>query len=661
MPATKRYAVGDTIFHADYGEGMVVGLKPRAFFDILEVAFEDGVRRLNSNHPRVGQKPPEPAAGENPDLEEATEARSAPNDDERVLLIDPASVDLYRLIKEIPKNDSDRFMLHLRAEKLALTRGFESLLCLNGVHDMERYDFQIRAVLRVLRQMRGRALLADEVGLGKTIEAGLILKEYVLRGLVQQALVLAPVSLLSQWREELTHKFELPFEIRARGEDWGTHPFLIASIDTAKTERNREEIGKQGFDLLVVDEAHRLRNHLTQGWKFVDALSLKYLLLLTATPVQNDLRELYNLVTLLKPGVLGTYRAFRKEFMVRGDKRLPKNTRRLSNLLSDVMIRTTRSSTALKFPRREVFIEQFDLSPEERRLYDGVSNLVYSIVSESEPEEYSRWHFLLLVLQKEMGSSHYAAQKTLERSLRAFQRGGQAKRLMRLVDMARAVKTSHKYEGLSNLVLKREAGEKVLIFTQFRRTLEFLERHLREEGEDPAIFHGSLTAKEKDAAVTSFMKKKRIMISTEAGGEGRNLQFCRTVVNYDLPWNPMRIEQRIGRVHRLGQTRDIRIYNFTARDTVEDYVLAILHRKINMFELVIGEMDMILGQWSERESFEQKIFQIWASHRNRRDLQDAFGKFGEDMLLARKRYEKIRDYDRTIFEPVEGQQPEVAE
>ncbi len=148
----------------------------------------------------------------------------------------------------------------------------------------------------------------------------------------------------------------------------------------------------------------------------------------------------------------------------------------------------------------------------------------------------------------------------------------------------------------------------------------------------------------------AFRGKTRILISTEAGGEGRNLQFCNTVVNYDLPWNPMRIEQRIGRIHRLGQTRDIRIHNFTARDTVEDYVLSILHRKINMFEMVIGEMDMVLGQWSERESFEQRVFQIWASHRNRRDLEEAFGKFGEDLLLARKRYEKVKEYDHVLFE-----------
>jgi SNF2 family DNA or RNA helicase len=648
--SVNRFVVGDTIHHADYGEGMVVGVKPRAFFDILEVAFADGVRRLNSNHPRVGVKAPEAPA-----TEAAPETEGTPPDlhlvagEERsALQVDVESMEAFRAIEALPKGGSAGFLLHLYAERLALTRGFESLLCLNGVRDLERYDFQIRAVLRVLRQMRGRALLADEVGLGKTIEAGLILKEYILRGLVRRALVLAPVSLLTQWREELTHKFDLPFVIRARGEDWGSHPLLIASLDTAKTERNRDEIGKQAFDILVVDEAHRLRNHLTQGWKFVDALSLKYLLLLTATPVQNDMRELYNLVTLLKPGVLGTYRAFRKEFMVRGDKRLPKNTRKLSNMLSEVMIRTTRSSTALKFPQREVNIETFDLSPEERRLYDGVSAFVHDVVAESEPEEYSRWHFLLLVLQKEMGSSHFAAQKTLERSLRVFRKGGQAKRLVRLVEMARAVKHSRKLEGLLKLVDRDE--EKILIFTQFRRTLEYLEEGIRAHGEVPAIFHGSLTAKEKDAAVESFRGKKRILISTEAGGEGRNLQFCNTVVNYDLPWNPMRIEQRIGRIHRLGQMRDIRIHNFTARDTVEDYVLAILHRKINMFEMVIGEMDMVLGQWSERESFEQRIFQIWASHRNRRDLEEAFGKFGEDLLLARKRYEKVKEYDSVLFE-----------
>jgi SNF2 family DNA or RNA helicase len=194
-----------------------------------------------------------------------------------------------------------------------------------------------------------------------------------------------------------------PLRNSPRGQGWSEVPFLIASIDTAKTEKNRDEIGAAGFDLLVVDEAHRLRNHLTQGWKFVDALSLKYLLLLTATPVQNDLRELYNLVTLLKPGLLGTYRSFRKEFMVRGDKRLPKNTRQLARTLSRVMVRTSRSSTSIVFPKREVNIIPFEMTREERKLYDGVADFVREVAEESEPKEFPRWHFLLLVLQKEMG------------------------------------------------------------------------------------------------------------------------------------------------------------------------------------------------------------------------------------------------------------------
>jgi len=372
----------------------------------------------------------------------------------------------------------------------------------------------------VLRQMRGRAILADEVGLGKTIEAGLILKEYALRGLVRRALVLTPVSLMSQWREELRHKFDLPFEIRARGQSWSEYPFLIASIDTAKTEKNRDEIGAAGFDLLVVDEAHRLRNHLTQGWKFIDALSLKYLLLLTATPVQNDLRELYNLVTLLKPGLLGTYRNFRREFMVRGDKRLPKNTRQLARVLGRVMVRTSRSSTSLTFPRREVKIVPFEMSRDERRLYDGVADLIRDVAEESDPKDFPRWHFLLLVLQKEMGSSAWAAAKTLERSRRVFSGTPFLRRLNRLAKMAREVEVHTKAEGLISLVRQEESDEKVLVFTQFRRTQEYLTKRLREEGVEPALFHGSLTAAEKDRAVEAFRGPRRVLLSTEAGGRG---------------------------------------------------------------------------------------------------------------------------------------------
>ncbi|MBD3334078.1 MAG: hypothetical protein GF355_01015, partial [Candidatus Eisenbacteria bacterium] len=363
-----RYKVGDRVQHDQFGEGLVVEVRPRPFFDVLEVAFGDTVRKVTSIHPQLhpdssdGEKPapktgPAPAAETPVEMAPAAEpGKTKPKSksgadrvgeaeenpffefsESEYIDLDVDSLDWALKIHKEEPIDPRCFALHIKGERLALTKGFDTLLALGSARDVDQYDYQIKACLRVLRHMKGRALLADEVGLGKTIEAGLILKELVTRGLVNSALVLVPVSLLTQWKQELEHKFDLPFHIFSRGDKWSEHPFLLASLDTAKGQRNRNEIRKQNFDLLIVDEAHRLRNHLTQAWKFIESLSLKYILLATATPVQNDLRELYNLVTLLRPGTLGTYRAFRKKFMVRGDKRLPKNTRELARLLSDVM------------------------------------------------------------------------------------------------------------------------------------------------------------------------------------------------------------------------------------------------------------------------------------------------------------------------------------
>jgi len=155
---------------------------------------------------------------------------------------------------------------------------------------------------------------------------------------------------------------------------------------------------------------------------------------------------------------------------------------------------------------------------------------------------------------------------------------------------------------------------------------------------------------EKELAVERFRRKAQVFISSEAGGEGRNLQFCRNVVNYDLPWNPMRVEQRIGRVHRLGQKRDIYVYNFTTENTVEAYVLELLLMKIRMFELVIGEMDMILGSLEEKSPLETRIFQIWSSTRDRKEVESQFEGLGEELDTARQRYERIKRFDSDIFD-----------
>jgi SNF2 family DNA or RNA helicase len=290
----------------------------------------------------------------------------------------------------------------------------------------------------------------------------------------------------------------------------------------------------------------------------------------------------------------------------------------------------------------------FEMSRDERKLYDGVAEFIRDVAAESEPREYPRWHFLLLVLQKEMGSSAPAAARTIERSKGVFAGTPFARRLQKLAVQARGIRTHAKADGLLRL-LREEADEKFLIFTQFRRTQDFLAAVMEREGIKPALFHGSLSPAEKDRAIEAFRGPRRVLLSTEAGGEGRNLQFCRTLVNFDLPWNPMRIEQRIGRIHRLGQTRDTRVYNFTTRDTVEDHVLRILDQKIRMFELVVGEMDMVLGQWSERENFEHEVFRIWAGHRDAKERQAAFEALGEQLDLARKRHERVKEFDEEIF------------
>jgi len=178
-------------------------------------------------------------------------------------------------------------------------------------------------------------------------------------------------------------------------------------------------------------------------------------------------------------------------------------------------------------------------------------------------------------------------------------------------------------------------------------------RTLRAMGIKVALFHGALSLREKEAAIGQFRDRARVLVSTEAGGEGRNLQFCHYLVNYDLPWNPMRIEQRIGRLHRLGQTQDVRVYNFTARNTVEAYVLQIVHEKINLFRTVIGDLDMVLGPYAEAGSFEDEVFRIWAAAKGEKDLDREFGKLGTALLVGRKRYEAVEELDRKLLDEVD--------
>ena len=590
----------------------------------------------------------------------------------------PVDESIFKTISAGKFASRDVYRLRLWAEYAQLVSGFDELICLDQLR-FTPFDYQTRAAQIMLRRFRGRGMFCDEVGLGKTIEAGLVIKEYLARNIVQRLMVVTPASLVEQWREELAVKFGLTgfvttadAEFRMAGSDaWKKFPLLIASLATARRAEHRARLSQIPFDMVVLDEAHHLKNRNSASWKFVNELQRKYILLLTATPVENNLDELYNLITLLKPGQLKTPREFRKQFVVSGDPRLPKNRGQLRELLGDVMVRHTRSQVNINLPPRQANTVRLNLSDEEAEFYKAVSDCVRSTLTpnpspigggeQHPPSPIGRRdgdegirqtdRFALLTLQREIGSSPKAAETTL-RSLGVRLTDEESRqRLLVLAERSAQIHSWAKAEALEKLLetILRDSTEKVIIFTHFRRTLEKLAELLQKMGVDFVQYHGEMDMPSKNQAVADFESRANILLSTEAAGEGRNLQFCRTMINFDIPWNPMRIEQRVGRIHRVGQTRDVRIYNLSARGTVEDYLLEILDQKLNMFELVIGEMDMILGQIEDERDFEDLLVEAWLGAQNAEDLRANFDQLGDQLVEARKAHQKTQEYDEALF------------
>jgi SNF2 family DNA or RNA helicase len=199
------------------------------------------------------------------------------------------------------------------------------------------------------------------------------------------------------------------------------------------------------------------------------------------------------------------------------------------------------------------------------------------------------------------------------------------------------------------VALARRSPEKKVVFTRFLATLEELRHTLDAEGWKVAVFHGGLSAAEKEAAIADFRDRSEILLSSESGGEGRNLQFCNTVINYDLPWNPTAIEQRVGRVHRIGQTREVYVFNFCLAGSVEEYMLKVLHDKINLFELVAGEMEMILGEIGQDRDFSSIVMDLWAAGATTEDRESAFDRFADEIRRAKAGYQETRELDDALF------------
>ncbi|MZP28249.1 DEAD/DEAH box helicase family protein [Heliobacterium undosum] len=458
-----------------------------------------------------------------------------------------------------------------------MTTALGRITCLSQL-EFEPLPHQIDAAWRALYPMGGRAILADEVGLGKTIEAGIFLKELQLRGQLNKTLILTPKNLTGQWASEMRNKFGFPCWVNKREYGWHWHPFVVTSIDLAKRSPHADIIREIPYDAVIIDEAHRLKNPRSSNYQFVRTLNTKNLLLLTATPVQNDLKELYHLVDLLRPGYFGNFADFQSAFL-RG-KREPKDPRELQDILSGVLIRHHREECAVKLPKRHVHLLPIDLTEPERELYNAV---IQYLRGEFQRRKESRKSTLgLLILLREVCSSSFAALGTIE------QMG-----LQELVPLARRVRQNAKGHVVTEFL--KQNREKVVIFTEYFQTMDYLALHLQAAGIPVLVYHGGLGRWTRAMTQHQFQKSDvPVLISTESGGEGINLQFCSQVINYDLPWNPMRVEQRIGRVHRLGQSRDVHVYNLSTRGTIEERMLGLLSEKIEMFAQTIGPIERIL-------------------------------------------------------------------
>jgi SNF2 family DNA or RNA helicase len=540
--------------------------------------------------------------------------------------------------------------LAVQAHHLSLQQQIDELLAVQALdgQQIQIMPHQVNAVMTAINKMRTRAILADEVGLGKTIEAGLIIKEYLSRGLVKRVLILTPAPLTTQWRGELLNKFGEYFTIADKDDEEGflgfdQHAQLICSLDTAKHPTNAEALLSQGWDLVVVDEAHRLKNNATVAYKFVQQLKSRFFLMLTATPVQNSLFELYNLVHLVQEGLLGTPEHFRDTYVADKNGRVLKNNDRLAGLLSKVMVRHRRADVGITFANRLVETVLLDGSPAEMALHDAVLDFVRGGAN---PQANGRGLKTLtyIRLSRMMASSPQALASTVRGMLGECVDPVDGASLMRILALAGEVETNSKTEALLNTL--DEVKDKAIVFTSFYETQKYLRDRLEAAGYPVVLFSGKMSRLEKDAAITRFRDGDgQILVCTDAGSEGVNLQFCHVLVNYDLPWNPMRVEQRIGRVHRIGQQRDVVILNMAIRDTVEEYILQLLEQKIQLFTNAVGETDLILSNLRGVESFERAVIDMIAAAKEPKELRYRFEAFGDSLALAKQAADQIKEFD----------------
>ena len=597
------------------------------------------------------------------------------------------------------------------------------------------------------------AILADEVGLGKTIEAGLLIaQKWAERK--RRILVITPANLRKQWHQELADKFGIVASLleaksyRQAIKEGATNPFdlagnsatvLICSYQFAAGKA--KDVQSVPWDLVVIDEAHRLRNVYKPENKTArilrDALTLPHKVLLTATPLQNSLLELYGLVSFVDERVFGDLDSFRAQF---GQLKDAASFDALKNRIAPICKRTLRRQVEayVKYTRRIPMLQEFVPGADETKLYNYVSEFLQRPSLYALPN--SQRQLITLVLRKLLASSTFAIAGALETLIRRLAQTLDEKaastnlaeeldqdyetldeladELDAVADGSTKVSTAAEIiairaevgelESFRNLAIsitenakgtallqalnvafkkldELGAAKKAIVFTESRRTQEYLLKLLAgtEHGPGVVLFNGSNTdAKAKEiyaewiarhagtdrvsgsrtadtraALVDYFREQGSIMIATEAGAEGINLQFCSMVINYDLPWNPQRIEQRIGRCHRYGQKHDVVVVNFLNRDNDADRrVYELLAQKFQLFDGVFGASDEVLGAVESGVDFERRIAEIYQTCRHPEAIHTAFeqlqldlaGEISDAMLNARKAL--LENFDEDVQE-----------
>jgi SNF2 family DNA or RNA helicase len=416
---------------------------------------------------------------------------------------------------------------------------------------------------------------------------------------------------------------------------WRENLGIVASLHTLKQPAHLAVARDVHWDLVIVDEAHYLRNRESQAWQAVNVLPRQFLLLLTATPVQNSLEELYNLVTLLQPGQLPTPKEFRARFFDAKKPCQPHEPEELRRLLGQVMIRNTRAGSGVGLPPRRAETVLFEPTVGEREFWQAWESALRTELAKLPASQASLWGRLLL---QAAGSSPAAWRGALEKFPNAAAAAEWRKDALLETSWQRKV-------DLLTPLTHVEGG--LVLFTQFLDTQASLAEALRAARVEVFVVNGSTPPAQRQPITEDFRKRGGALILTHSGTEGRNLQFCHRLVNFDLPWNPMEIEQRIGRLHRLGQQHPVRIYNLVQAGTLQEHLLQILQEKLNLFELVVGETGLVLGERFGSDEFADQVLRCWRDSEGR--VGEALQSLGDELAVARDAYNEVKQLDETLF------------